>query len=293
MLTCNAIGGIFKKGASISAAEVGCQGEVGVATAMAAAGLCQVLGGDVHQVEMAAESGMEHNLGLTCDPIGGLVQVPCIERNAMGAVQAWNAAKLALLSGGDLSSRTHVIRDEEQDDLDVVADGIGNTKVAGSVESLIAQATGLTSAESDALAESGSGANKAVSAVQKSARLGYYVSLDAVVAAMKETGAEMSTRFKETSLGGLALHAAPPPAARELPPSSKSQKQIGTGKEDAAKKKKAAGDSVAVGVDASDVSVQVLLKEALLKKQLVGEGKRKERQIGAKDKALMKNQPVC
>ena len=88
---------LYKKNASISGAEVGCQGEVGVACSMAAGALAEVLGGSPEQVENAAEIGMEHNLGLTCDPIGGLVQVPCIERNAMGAVKAINAARLALL----------------------------------------------------------------------------------------------------------------------------------------------------------------------------------------------------
>jgi L-serine dehydratase len=101
MLTAAAVGMLFKSGASISAAEVGCQGEVGVACSMAAAGLCAALGGTVEQVENAAEMGMEHNLGLTCDPVGGLVQIPCIERNAMGAVQAVNTAKLALLEEGE------------------------------------------------------------------------------------------------------------------------------------------------------------------------------------------------
>ncbi|MBK2124258.1 L-serine ammonia-lyase [Fangia hongkongensis] len=135
LLTTAAIGILFKKGASISAAEVGCQGEVGVACSMAAAGLCAILGGTVEQVENAAEMGMEHNLGLTCDPIGGLVQIPCIERNAMGAVQAVNAAKLALFEDGQ-----------------------------------------------------------------------NHVSLDKVIQTMKETGKDMSTKYKETSLGGLAVN---------------------------------------------------------------------------------------
>ena len=100
MLTCAAIGFLYKTNASISAAEVGCQGEVGVACSMAAAGLAAVMGGTVPQIENAAEMGMEHHLGLTCDPIGGLVQIPCIERNAMGAVQAVNAARLALMGDG-------------------------------------------------------------------------------------------------------------------------------------------------------------------------------------------------
>ena len=99
MLTAAAIGILYKENASISGAEVGCQGEVGVACSMAAGALCEVLGGSVQQVENAAEIGMEHNLGLTCDPIGGLVQVPCIERNAMGSVKAINAVRMA--SRGD------------------------------------------------------------------------------------------------------------------------------------------------------------------------------------------------
>ena len=100
LLTAAAIGTLFKINASISGAEVGCQGEVGSACSMAAGGLAEVLGGTPEQVENAAEIGMEHNLGLTCDPIGGLVQVPCIERNAMAAVKAINAARLALRGDG-------------------------------------------------------------------------------------------------------------------------------------------------------------------------------------------------
>ena len=100
LLAAGAIGVIYVERASISGAEVGCQGEVGVACSMAAAGLAEVLGGTPAQVENAAEIGMEHNLGLTCDPVGGLVQVPCIERNAMGAVKAINAARLALRGDG-------------------------------------------------------------------------------------------------------------------------------------------------------------------------------------------------
>ncbi len=100
-LTAAAIGILYKKNASISGAEVGCQGEVGVACSMAAGGLCEILGGNISAVENAAEIGMEHNLGLTCDPVGGLVQVPCIERNAMGAVKAINAARLALRGSGE------------------------------------------------------------------------------------------------------------------------------------------------------------------------------------------------
>ena len=103
LLTAAAIGALYKKNASISGAEVGCQGEVGVACSMAAAGLCAALGGTNSQVENAAEIGMEHNLGLTCDPIGGLVQIPCIERNAMGAIKAIDAARLALLGDGEHS----------------------------------------------------------------------------------------------------------------------------------------------------------------------------------------------
>jgi L-serine dehydratase len=100
LLVAGAIGMLYKENASISGAEVGCQGEVGVACSMAAAGLAEVLGGTPAQVENAAEIGMEHNLGLTCDPVGGLVQVPCIERNAMGAVKAINAARIALSGDG-------------------------------------------------------------------------------------------------------------------------------------------------------------------------------------------------
>ncbi|PHR93293.1 MAG: L-serine ammonia-lyase [Robiginitomaculum sp.] len=99
-LTAAAIGSLYKKNASISGAEAGCQGEVGVACSMAAAGLAAAMGGTVLQVENAAEIGMEHNLGLTCDPVGGLVQIPCIERNAMGAAKAINAARLALRGDG-------------------------------------------------------------------------------------------------------------------------------------------------------------------------------------------------
>jgi L-serine dehydratase len=101
LLAAGAIGSLYKQNASISGAEVGCQGEVGVACSMAAAGLAQVLGATPEQVEAAAEIGMEHNLGLTCDPIAGLVQVPCIERNALGAVMAIAAARLALQESGE------------------------------------------------------------------------------------------------------------------------------------------------------------------------------------------------
>lgn len=101
LLTAAAIGILYKKNASISGAEVGCQGEVGVACSMAAGALTEILGGTVSEVENAAEIGMEHNLGLTCDPVGGLVQVPCIERNAMGSIKAINASRLALRGSGD------------------------------------------------------------------------------------------------------------------------------------------------------------------------------------------------
>jgi L-serine dehydratase len=135
LLTAAAIGMLYKINASISGAEVGCQGEVGVACSMAAAGLTEVMGGTPEQVENAAEIGMEHNLGLTCDPIGGLVQVPCIERNAMGSVKAINAARLALQGDGK-----------------------------------------------------------------------HKVSLDKVIATMRQTGADMKTKYKETSRGGLAVN---------------------------------------------------------------------------------------
>lgn len=135
LLTAGAIGMLYKENASISGAEVGCQGEVGVACSMAAAGLTAALGGSMAQVEMAAEIGMEHNLGLTCDPIGGLVQIPCIERNAMGAVKAINATRMALRSDGH-----------------------------------------------------------------------HHVSLDKVIATMRQTGADMKRQYKETSLGGLAVN---------------------------------------------------------------------------------------
>lgn len=136
MLTAAAIGMLYKTNASLSAAEMGCQGEVGVACSMAAAGLAAVMGGTNAQIENAAEIGMEHNLGLTCDPIKGLVQVPCIERNTMGAVKAINAARLAVLHG-DGSHR---------------------------------------------------------------------VSLDRVIETMRQTGVDMQAKYKETSLGGLAVN---------------------------------------------------------------------------------------
>ena len=100
LLTAGAIAMLYKRNASISGADVGCQGEVGVACSMAAGALVEYLGGDHHQVENAAEIGMEHNLGLTCDPIGGLVQIPCIERNAMGSVKAINAARITMSGDG-------------------------------------------------------------------------------------------------------------------------------------------------------------------------------------------------
>jgi L-serine dehydratase len=135
LLTAAAIGILYKENASISGAEVGCQGEVGVACSMAAGGLTAALGGNVLQVENAAEIGMEHNLGLTCDPIGGLVQIPCIERNAMGAVKAINASRMALKSDGK-----------------------------------------------------------------------HRVSLDKVIATMRDTGRDMKDKYKETSRGGLAVN---------------------------------------------------------------------------------------
>jgi L-serine dehydratase len=104
LLTAAAIGILYKENASISGAEVGCQGEVGVACSMAAGALCAVMGGTPEQVENAAEIGMEHHLGLTCDPVGGLVQIPCIERNAIASVKAINAARMALRGDGTTSS---------------------------------------------------------------------------------------------------------------------------------------------------------------------------------------------
>jgi L-serine dehydratase len=135
LLTAGAIGVLYTENASISGAEVGCQGEVGSACSMAAAGLTEVLGGTPEQVENAAEIAMEHNLGLTCDPVGGLVQVPCIERNAMGAVKAINASRMALRGDGK-----------------------------------------------------------------------HFVSLDKVIRTMRETGADMKTKYKETARGGLAVN---------------------------------------------------------------------------------------
>jgi len=135
LLTAAAIGMLYKENASISGAEVGCQGEVGVACSMAAGALCAVLGGTPAQVENAAEIGMEHHLGLTCDPVGGLVQIPCIERNAIASVKAINAARMALRSDG-----TH------------------------------------------------------------------HVSLDKVIKTMRDTGADMMTKYKETARGGLAVN---------------------------------------------------------------------------------------
>ncbi|MGN6319269.1 L-serine ammonia-lyase [Trinickia sp.] len=135
LMTAAAIGMLYKLNASISGAEVGCQGEVGVACSMAAGALAAVLGGTPKQVENAAEIGMEHNLGLTCDPVGGMVQIPCIERNAMASVKAVNAARMALRGDGS-----------------------------------------------------------------------HYVSLDSVIKTMRETGADMKTKYKETSRGGLAVN---------------------------------------------------------------------------------------
>ncbi len=135
LLTAAAIGILYKENASISGAEVGCQGEVGVACSMAAGALCAVLGGTPAQAENAAEIGMEHHLGLTCDPVGGLVQIPCIERNAIASVKAINAARMALRGDG-----TH------------------------------------------------------------------HVSLDKVIKTMRETGADMMTKYKETARGGLAVN---------------------------------------------------------------------------------------
>ncbi|MCX6131015.1 MAG: L-serine ammonia-lyase [Proteobacteria bacterium] len=135
LLTASAIGTLYAENASISGAEVGCQGEVGVACSMAAGGLVAAMEGLMSQVEEAAEIGMEHNLGLTCDPIGGLVQIPCIERNAMGAIKAINAARIALRREG-----------------------------------------------------------------------AHHVSLDSVIATMRATGADMKTKYKETSRGGLAVN---------------------------------------------------------------------------------------
>ena len=135
LLTAAAIGLLYKENASISGAEVGCQGEVGVACSMAAGALCAVLGGSPAQAENAAEIGMEHHLGLTCDPVGGLVQIPCIERNAIASVKAINAARMALRGDG-----TH------------------------------------------------------------------HVSLDQVIKTMRETGADMMTKYKETARGGLAVN---------------------------------------------------------------------------------------
>ena len=120
LLTAAAIGALYKKNASISGAEVGCQGEVGVACSMAAAGLTAALGGTNAQIENAAEIGMEHNLGLTCDPVGGLVQIPCIERNAMGAVKAIDASRLAMMGDGShMVSLDKVIETMRQTGLDM------------------------------------------------------------------------------------------------------------------------------------------------------------------------------
>ena len=118
--TAGSVAMVIQAHASLSGAEVGCQGEVGSATAMAAAALCEILGGDVDQVERAVEIGLEHNLGLTCDPIKGLVQAPCIERNAMGVAKAWSAAQLALNSGArGIVSLDKVIRVMKRTGLDM------------------------------------------------------------------------------------------------------------------------------------------------------------------------------
>ena len=131
LATAAAIGMLYKKNASISAAEVGCQGEIGVACSMAAGALCAVLGGSNEQIENAAEIGMEHNLGLTCDPVDGLVQVPCIERNTMGAVKAINAARLALQGTGQHHvSLDEVIKTMHQTGLDM-QDKYKETALAG------------------------------------------------------------------------------------------------------------------------------------------------------------------
>jgi L-serine dehydratase len=135
LLSAGAIGMLIKRNASISGAEVGCQGEVGSACAMAAGAACEALGGSPAQVENAAEIGLEHNLGLTCDPVGGLVQIPCIERNAVAAVAALNAARIALRGDGR-----------------------------------------------------------------------HMVSLDTAIKTMRQTGRDMSLKYKETSLGGLAVN---------------------------------------------------------------------------------------
>lgn len=130
-LTAAAIGILYKKGASISGAEVGCQGEVGVAASMAAAGLAAVLGGTLEQIENAAEIAMEHHLGMTCDPVLGLVQIPCIERNAMGAVKAVNAARMALIGDGQHHiSLDNVIKTMWQTGLDM-QDSYKETSQAG------------------------------------------------------------------------------------------------------------------------------------------------------------------
>jgi L-serine dehydratase len=119
LLTAGAVGILYKENASISGAEVGCQGEVGVACSMAAAGLAATMGATNEEVEHAAEIGMEHHLGMTCDPIGGLVQIPCIERNAIGAVKAINACRMAMQESGHLVSLDQVIRTMYQTGLDM------------------------------------------------------------------------------------------------------------------------------------------------------------------------------
>lgn len=130
-LTAAAVGALYKKNASISGAEAGCQGEVGVACSMAAGGLAAALGGSNRQIENAAEIGMEHNLGLTCDPVGGLVQIPCIERNAIGAIKAINAARLAMVGSAEYKVRLdQVIATMHQTGLDM-ADKYKETSTGG------------------------------------------------------------------------------------------------------------------------------------------------------------------
>jgi len=156
LLTAGAIAILYKINASISGAEVGCQGEVGVACSMAAAGLAEVLGGTPEQVENAAEIGMEHNLGLTCDPVGGLVQVPCIERNAMAAVKAINAARMALRGDGQhfvsLDKVIKTMRDTGADDEGVVAFLL----TAGAIGSLFKMNASISGAEVGCQGEVGS-----------------------------------------------------------------------------------------------------------------------------------------
>ncbi|HLY51657.1 MAG TPA: L-serine ammonia-lyase, iron-sulfur-dependent, subunit alpha, partial [Steroidobacteraceae bacterium] len=187
-LTAAAIGVLYKENASISGAEVGCQGEVGVACSMAAAGLCAALGGTNAQIENAAEIGMEHHLGMTCDPVGGLVQIPCIERNAFGAVKAIAAASLALHGTNEQVENAAEIGMEHN--LGLTCD-----PVAGLVQ--------IPCIERNAM-----GAVKAINAARLAMRGDgtHKVSLDQVIATMRQTGADMSTIYKETSQGGLAVN---------------------------------------------------------------------------------------